>query len=67
MTILKNERVKKMKRQILERTFNDLNEQYSLEEIFEMFDIDPFQAFESAYDNGLIDDEILEELVPSDT
>lgn len=48
----------------LERAVDDQLEMYSLEEFFEFFDITPFEIIQLAFENGLLDEEILENMVP---
>lgn len=62
-----NTRKKKMNLKQLERILKDQLEDSTLEEFFEQFDLTPFEVVECVYDAGLLDDEILESLVPSDT
>lgn len=51
----------------LERILKDQLEDYTLEEFFEQFDLTPFEVVEVIYDAGLLDDEILESMIPSDS
>jgi hypothetical protein len=36
---------------------------YTLEELLEIFDVSPFVAIETLFDSGLIDEEIVDELL----
>ena len=38
-------------------------EDYTFEEILEMFDVTPVEAFEVLFDEGLIDEELLDRLL----
>lgn len=51
----------------LEKVLNDQLEEYSFEEILEMFDLTTIEIFELAYDSGLLSDEILESMLSSDS
>lgn len=51
----------------LEGVLRDALEDMSLEEFFEAFDLTPLEVVETAYDAGLLDDEILESMIPSDS
>lgn len=50
----------------LERVLNDLLEDNTLEEVFELFDLTPEDVFLCVYEDGLIDDEILKEYLATD-
>lgn len=49
----------------LERIVDYNLEQYSLEEFLEFFDLTPLDVIVTCYDQGLIDDEILESMNPT--
>lgn len=57
---------RKMNKKQLERVVRDQLEEYTLEEFFEMFDLTPLEVVELIYDEGQLDDVILESMVPSD-
>lgn len=57
---------RKMNKKQLERVVRDQLEEYTLEEFFEMFDLTPLEVIELIYDEGQLDDVILESMVPSD-
>lgn len=46
----------------IEKKTNDFLSQGSLEELLEKFDLTPTEVFMRLYQDGLIDDDILEEL-----
>lgn len=50
----------------LERVLDDQLEDNSFEEVLEMFDLTPFEVFEILYDEGLLEESILERLLASD-
>jgi hypothetical protein len=53
-----------MNEKILERIIENLD--ISLEEFFEMFDLTVGEVVLAVYESGLMDDEILEGMIPSD-
>lgn len=55
-----------MKSKDLERVVNDQLEYFDLGEFFELFDITPFEIVELAYENGLLDEDILMKMLPTD-
>lgn len=52
-----------MKLEKRQRIFDELLDQYTIEEIFEFFDIEATEVLEDLFNNGLIDPEILERIV----
>lgn len=55
-----------MKPKDLERVVNDQLEDFDLGEFFELFDITPLEIVELAYENGLLDEDILMKMLPTD-
>ena len=55
-----------MKSKDLERVVNDQLEDFDLGEFFELFDITAFEIVELAYENGLLDEDILMKMLPTD-
>lgn len=55
-----------MNEEIIEQILEDYLAEYSLEQFLEEFDITPREAVLSLYLEGLLDDDILETLRPSD-
>lgn len=55
-----------MNNEQLEKVLNTYLEDKSLEEFFEEFNLTPLEIVEVIYDEGLLDDEILERFTPSD-
>lgn len=49
----------------LERIVDYNLEQYSLEEFLEFFDLTPLDAIVTLYDQGMIDDDVLEGMTPT--
>lgn len=50
----------------LEKILDEQLEEYLFEEFLELFDLTPLDVFKVIYDAGLIDEDILDRMVPSD-
>ncbi|HRP36283.1 MAG TPA: hypothetical protein PLS50_00580 [Candidatus Dojkabacteria bacterium] len=55
-----------MNNEQLEKVLNTYLEDKSLEEFFEEFNLTPLEVVEAIWDEGLLDEEILERFIPSD-
>lgn len=55
-----------MKLKDLERVVDDQLEDFDLGEFFELFDVTPYEVVLLAYENGLLDEDLLMKMLPTD-
>lgn len=55
------------KRRLLSKVVEYYLEDYDFEEFLEMFDLTPAQVFECAYNSGLVDEQLFENFLSSDS
>ena len=55
-----------MKKQWIEGVCDYILEDLTLEEFFEQFNLTPYDIIQLAYDEGMLDEEILERMLPTD-
>lgn len=55
-----------MKQKQLEDFLETWLEDYSLEDLYEKFNVTPFEVFLCTFNAGLIDEELLERYIPTD-
>lgn len=52
-----------MPKTMMEKFLDEFLRDYSYEEIFDILDLDLYEVMEDAFDNGLIDEELVERLL----